>query len=271
MTCICSTCGEEFEKYSKTLKCRPCHRKYANAYYAANKEKLKALQAKYESKSKDKTGEKECKECKETKSCSEFRPCRAMCLDCERAYGRAYRKENPDKAQAWIENNKERMQELSRASYEKNRKNIRERASERRKTDPQYKLRQDCKRRVSSFLSSQSGTKHVKLIGCTPCQFRDWIESRFEKDMTWDNYGELWHADHVIPVSHFDLTNDDQKFLCWSWANTCPMYAVANMHKKNKIDTDQILKHSEAVAEYAESHPELLDDCDNWHRIAIHD
>ena len=55
----------------------------------------------------------------------------------------------------------------------------------------------------------------------------------FQEGMSWDNYGEAWHVDHIRPSSSFDL-NDPQQFkLCFSWWNLQPLFPEQNLEKSD--------------------------------------
>lgn len=51
-----------------------------------------------------------------------------------------------------------------------------------------------------------------------------YLESQFNKNMIWDNYGQYWHIDHVVP--QFDLPfssmKDDNFKQCWGLSNLRP-------------------------------------------------
>jgi ribosomal protein L28 len=49
--------------------------------------------------------------------------------------------------------------------------------------------------------------------------FRNWIESQFDDTMNWDNFSEAWQFEHVIPVIYFDLNDEAELKLCWSFLN----------------------------------------------------
>lgn len=48
--------------------------------------------------------------------------------------------------------------------------------------------------------------------------------------MSWDNYGEYWEIDHIIPKSQFDFTsyNDIGFQICWSLMNLRPLTVSEN-------------------------------------------
>ncbi len=78
------------------------------------------------------------------------------------------------------------------------------------------------------------------LIGCPLDEFRAHIEQQFKPGMTWKNY-RLWHIDHIIPVTAFDLTDIKQQRAAFSWKNSQPLWALDNHRKGNQIPTDLLL------------------------------
>ena len=54
--------------------------------------------------------------------------------------------------------------------------------------------------------------------------------------MSLENYGSVWHIDHVIPCASFNFLNEKEMKKCFNWINLRPMYASENISKGNKID-----------------------------------
>jgi hypothetical protein len=50
-----------------------------------------------------------------------------------------------------------------------------------------------------------------------------------------ENHGKEWHIDHVIPISKFDLNNQEEQILAFNWRNTMPLSCKENLSKNNKI------------------------------------
>ena len=74
-----------------------------------------------------------------------------------------------------------------------------------------------------------------QTIGCSIPRLRRHLESKFKKGMSWENYGKIWHIDHIIPTSLIDLTiKSNQKFV-FNYKNLQPLWAKDNMKKSNKI------------------------------------
>ena len=231
---ICTKCnkdkGTDFRKNRKV--CRECDNEIAR-----------------EQRKKDKLKKKPefiiCRVCGEKKT--DFRINRKKCLDCEREHGRNYRR-TTDKAKIWAENNKERMSELRRNYYVKEKENIKEKRRERFKTDEKFKLSQ---KHRSSLYRFVKGGKTSKYVNCKGEQFRNWLQFQFEEDMTIENYGEVWAVDHVIPVEKF-LKGEYSSDVILNWMNIQPIYAKKNLTKNKYIDSNQCAKHLKNLEHYLE-------------------
>ena len=75
----------------------------------------------------------------------------------------------------------------------------------------------------------------MKLIGCTPDELRQHLESKFEPWMNWENQGlGGWDMDHIKACFHFNLEDPKQQRACFNWSNLQPMEHIANLKKGNK-------------------------------------
>lgn len=81
--------------------------------------------------------------------------------------------------------------------------------------------------------------KFSDLVGCTKEHLISHIESKFTPKMSWDNYGTYWHIDHIIPISSFDLSDQDQRKAANHWTNLQPLEASKNIAKSNKMINPQ--------------------------------
>ena len=77
--------------------------------------------------------------------------------------------------------------------------------------------------------------KTFDYLGCTIEEFKNKLVSKFNKGMTWDNYGSLWYIDHIVPVSSFDFNHEESQRICFHYSNMQPLLAIDNMKKRNKI------------------------------------
>ena len=77
------------------------------------------------------------------------------------------------------------------------------------------------------------------MIGCTWAFFDQWIASQFKRGMKWENYGRVWHIDHIEPLAHFDITDQNDMKRAWHYSNLRPLKAAENIKKGAKIVTCQ--------------------------------
>jgi hypothetical protein len=82
---------------------------------------------------------------------------------------------------------------------------------------------------------SKSQTTH-QLIGVDFEIFTKWIEFQLEEGMTMENCGSVWHHDHVLPLSSFNLLDEEELINAMNWKNIRPLLALKNIQKSNKID-----------------------------------
>lgn len=110
---------------------------------------------------------------------------------------------------------------------------------ERYKKDPSLKLRKYLGSHICHSLQSKtitkSGKSWISLLGYTPIDLKNYLSSKLQPGMTWDNYGKIWHVDHIIPSSWwvFNSPSDPEFRQCWCLANLQPKFARENISKRN--------------------------------------
>lgn len=110
--------------------------------------------------------------------------------------------------------------------------------SEMVKADPCFALKKALRARLyglirrGQVIKSQSA---LKLCGCSISELRAHIEGLFKRGMTWENYGEVWHIDHVIPCAKFNLLDPVEQRRCFNYLNLSPEFASVNISKGKKI------------------------------------
>ncbi len=154
----------------------------------------------------------------------------------------------------WCKRNPEKVKEQSRRYYKKhkahhravgtlwakrNRKRLAEYQRERRKSDPHHRLSLVLRDRIRDSVrrnqKDYSGRAR-NLLGCSIESFRLYLESKFQLGMDWGNYGHSgWHIDHIIPCSHFDLSNPEHQKRCFHFSNMQPMWSKQNLSKGSKL------------------------------------
>jgi hypothetical protein len=53
--------------------------------------------------------------------------------------------------------------------------------------------------------------------------------------MSWENWGEYWHIDHIKPLAAFDLTVREEFLRAVHWTNLQPLEKLANLRKGKRI------------------------------------
>ena len=104
----------------------------------------------------------------------------------------------------------------------------------RRKNTPQARLSHSLRERIRAALDGRAkSAKTMELLGCSIEEFKHHLESQFLPGMSWENYG-LWHIDHRIPCSSFDLTESIQQRQCFHFSNQQPLWKQDNLKKGSK-------------------------------------
>lgn len=228
---ICTKCKiekniEEFSKWKHSKddhfhQCKKCCKEYNKIYREKNKNKLnennKEYYKEYYNKYKDKI--------KENHKIDYIK----------------YKEKWKSTRKKYYEKNKSHLLEIQKKRLEnplvrKNRnKTARIRDEERSKTDINYKIKKRLRCRIWHALKGIYKTKRTEeLIGCKYQEFIKYLESKFQIDMTWDNYGK-WHIDHIIPCDAFDLSLQENQEKCFHYTNLQPLWAKDNLLKSNKI------------------------------------
>lgn len=162
-----------------------------------------------------------------------------------------YRKRKPEisarAAKNYVKNNREKVLEYHRKYYRANHKRIRaiknEYQNKRMANDPSFRIRCSISRRLASAMFDAKTSKKssvMKYLGCSIHEFSAWLEKKFNKKMTWENYGNYWNIDHILPCASFDHTDEKQVHICWHFTNMQPLPAIKNLKKSDKITAPQM-------------------------------
>lgn len=189
--------------------------KKARDWKANNKEKVTAYRKRYweENKEREKLTLKLWKESNSDKY-----------IRSKRESDKKYRERNLDKTRLYRQNNK----------FERN---LRER--ERYYNDISYNIKIKLRASFRQAFNLQGLSKKervLKYIGCSLDELKKHLEKKFRQGMNWDNNtNEGWHIDHILPVSSFDHSNEEQIGKCWHYSNLQPLWAMDNYRKSDKI------------------------------------
>jgi hypothetical protein len=134
-------------------------------------------------------------------------------------------------------NKKYRPNWTPKPKLHKTRKQINAETYQRRKSNPSLRIAQIC--RIRTGLALKNGfykkEKTFDLIGCSPNFLKQYIESKFQEGMTWENYGRFgWHIDHIKPCVRFDLSKPKERAKCFHYTNLQPLWWRDNVRFKDK-------------------------------------
>lgn len=223
--------------------------------------------------------EKQCKICNKILDVIYFDKNRRKCKKCINILKQIYYKNNINKKpKPRNKEQKEKQAIYSKEYRTKNNEYLREKAKiyraehkdeirikkneiekERRKTDPEYRIKRNISALIRFHLKSRQSTKDNKsskqYLPFTFLELKIHIENLFSHPdnltpdgkawMTWKNQGIYkinewdendpltwrWQLDHIIPHSTFKYTSmKDQSFKdCWALSNLAPLNAKQNM------------------------------------------
>lgn len=109
------------------------------------------------------------------------------------------------------------------------------------RTELQYRMTVIIRGRLNIALrrrkSKRSGSA-IRDLGCSVLDFRQYIESQFYGDMSWDNWGAEWQLDHRMPLSSFDLSDREQFLAACHFSNYQPL-SIAD-HKRKTADEKSV-------------------------------
>ena len=210
--------------------------------------------------------EKRCNVCEKIKPLSEFSKraasrdglsykCKQCTTDYDLVYSQEHSKEANKRASDWRadnpeyhkiyqeEWNKDNLEKIrgykatwrannpcSRNKYEKGR----------RENDIAFRLNGNISAFIRLSLKGKKNGMHWEvLVGYTLEELMAHLESKFTKDMNWDNYGYgkyKWNIDHVIARCHFNITSYEcQGFKdCWALKNLQPLWQTRNFEKGDR-------------------------------------
>lgn len=76
----------------------------------------------------------------------------------------------------------------------------------------------------------------VSYLGCTLQQFKQYLESKFNYGMTWENHGSgvgKWELDHIVSCNNFDLSKEEDRKNCFYYTNFQPLWWEDHKKKSN--------------------------------------
>jgi hypothetical protein len=181
------------------------------------------------------------------------------CKECVKIYRKEYNKkeENKNKNKEYCVKNKDKIKQIKQEYYNNNKEihNIRVKKwrfqnkdktknyekKYREKNKEYFKIKNSifCRLWGSIKNKSKKNYKTEHYLGCSINDYKNYLENLFYPEMNWGNHGKIWEIDHIIPVSNFDLTKEEEIFCCFNYKNTQPLFKTTEISKQygygNKI------------------------------------
>ncbi len=142
------------------------------------------------------------------------------------------------------EKHKDKIRERSRlrAKTASGKQYISERRKFRRKNDPMYRIKETLRSRIGKILKLKGTRKHtstLNLLGCSILEFKIYLESQFDSNMSWSNYGYgsgKWNVEHILPCALFNFLDIEQQKACFNYKNLRPFMQNENFNKSDFLE-----------------------------------
>lgn len=134
----------------------------------------------------------------------------------------------------------EKKKEYAKKYSIRNRERENEYEREHRKNNILYKLASNLRCRIGQVVRKDNKKgKTLDILGCSSVEFKSYLESLFQPEMSWENWGRgegKWHIDHIVPCASFDLTDSEQVNKCFHYTNMRPLWEFDNLSKNSYHD-----------------------------------
>lgn len=208
---------------------------------------------------------KQCTKCGEFKSLDCFSKrsdiscgLRSQCKDCDRKAKQKWDAENKqhclDYSKQYRQQNKDKIKQYQKEYYLENQEQCKN-YSKRYKQDNTTIVKRQYQQNFyyykilyafNALFKDKIQTSEVfKNLSYTVKELQHHLESQFTPEMSWDNYGEYWEIDHIIPQNLFDLSDINNKDfkICWSLMNLRPLTVSENRTRpKDGLDISECVR-----------------------------
>ena len=156
-----------------------------------------------------------------------------------RARAKVWYENNKERRRAykaeWDRKNKESVKEYNKAYHNKHKDSANAKTRDKYASDLHikfYNLVRNAYHRVTG--KRLRDNKVTDLLGCTLEEYKEYLESKFQEGMTWENHKkDGWHIDHILPLKESEVS-EEEKLKRLHYTNTQPLWAKDNISKGNK-------------------------------------
>ena len=246
-------CKDKSRSDGRRSCCKDCHslddrRRYRNnrepklasvkAYQEKNKEVIRAYQKSYHRKNRQSIAAQEkAYRSKNRVAIAEYKQLHALKnKEAIAAYQKAYRDRNKEARRAanqkYYQKNRTAVIDGQKRYREKNKETIRVYKNGKRKNNPCFRLCANLRHRLRKVLKLHPKTASVTaLVGCTKPELMIHLEKQFKPGMQWNNYGSVWHVDHIKPCALFYLLDREEQKACFHYSTLQPLFGSENLVK----------------------------------------
>jgi hypothetical protein len=209
---LCKKCNEEkeltyFYSYKRiSTYCKICTNIINKENKDKNKDKIELQQKEYRIKSKEH----------------------------KRLYNFLNKERIKEKSREYRELNKDIIYEKRKLYRIKNKDKINDYRKKKLLNDPLFKLSHTIRNSIKNSIKKQGYSKKSKtyiILGCSYEFFKTYIEDKFDEKMSWNNHGNYWHLDHIIPISW--AKDEEELYKLNHYTNFQPLSAIQNLSKNN--------------------------------------
>jgi hypothetical protein len=168
-----------------------------------------------------------------------------ICKPCHKLYKEQNKDRIQNRHKEWLNNNKEYISSYNKQyninNFEKKKQSIdkwwknnpnyqKEWKSKKYNSDIEYRIKDNLRSRFYNAITNQFKIQSIiDLLDCSVNELKHYLESLFKPEMTWDNHGEIWEIDHIIPCSKFNLTEEKQQKECFNYTNLQPLFKTTKI------------------------------------------
>ena len=156
-----------------------------------------------------------------------------ICISCQE-YNKNYLLKNKERlkpvsnerTKKWNKNNRSKIRKYEKKYY---RENI------------NHRLKKNLRSAVYHLSNGEQRTS--KFLEYNMEELKKCLENQFIENMSWDNYGKVWHIDHIIPASLYELSKKKEIQKCFNLRNLRPLKCQDNQVKWKKLDMKLVEEH----------------------------
>lgn len=195
-----------------------------------------------------------------------------ICYQCKRDRNKTCNTNNPETAKAltkrqyikhrdkflahsykWAENNPDKVREIKKRNKKKHKDKYRKAENERnkrkRRENHVYRFNRNISKNIWEFLKGYKNRRSWEsFVDYKYEELIPIIESKFNENMSWSNYGSYWELDHIIPLNYFyslDISPEEKVRQAWSLSNLQPLECSLNRSKLDNLNFDYDKKRKE--------------------------